>query len=158
MNTHLVLLIKAFQTGACEIYDIICHECYFDNQSYFTTCKDCSKICENQEIIPPAQIVEGILDDAERDSCNEEHEDVNNNTWCSFWIVAKFSQYGKKHNSEFVPPATPVRPPSDFNVRFHRQPWYLIRRPPKRRPQHHPTVLLFRPPTTLLHPLICNKK
>jgi hypothetical protein len=27
-----------------------------------------------------------------------------------------------KHNSEFVRPAPPVRPPSVFNVRFHRQP------------------------------------
>ena len=28
----------------------------------------------------------------------------------------------RTHNSEFVPPAPPVRPPSVFNVRFHRQP------------------------------------
>ena len=36
--------------------------------------------------------------------------------------IAAFVEFAHLHNSEFVPPAPPVRPPSVFNVRFHRQP------------------------------------
>ena len=35
----------------------------------------------------------------------------------------------KKHNSEFVSPAPPIRHPSIFNMRFHHQPWHPTRCP-----------------------------
>jgi hypothetical protein len=37
-------------------------------------------------------------------------------------IASSLGHLVAEHNSEFVPPAPPVRPPSVFNVRFHRQP------------------------------------
>ena len=49
----------------------------------------------------------------------------------NWWVDASFAVHHDlkshmgatmSHNTEFVPPAPPVRPPSVFNVRLHRQP------------------------------------
>ena len=54
--------------------------------------------------------------------------------------------HGLYYNSEFVPPAPPVRPQSIFNMRFHCQSCHSTRHPTQQPPQPHPTVLLFHPP------------